>query len=74
MAQIQIAARISGTRDGVDWPAVGEIISVPDDEAADLIRLGFAKPVEKNSAVPVVEKAVARTPEKRTLTKESTGL
>jgi len=36
--------------------------------------LGFAKPVEKNSAVPVVEKAVARTPEKRTLTKESTGL
>jgi hypothetical protein len=53
---------------------VGEIISVPDDEAADLIRLGFAKPVEKKSAVPVVEKAVARTPEKRTLTKESTGL
>ena len=35
MAHIQIAARISGTRDGADWPAVGEIISVPDDEAAE---------------------------------------
>ena len=74
MAQIQIAARISGTRDGVDWPVVGEIISVPDEEAADLIRLGFAKPVEKKAAVPVAEKAVAPTPEKRTMTKESTGL
>ena len=73
MAHIQIAARISGTRDGEDWPAPGELLTVSDIEADDLIRLGLAKAVERASK-PTPEKAVAPTPEKRTLTKESTGL
>lgn len=54
MAKVEITARISGSRDGADWPAVGESLTVPDEEAADLVRLGFAKilvkPVER--AVP----------------------
>jgi hypothetical protein len=65
--------RISGSRDGADWPAPGELLTTTEDEAADLIRLGLAKAVERG-AKPVVEKAIAPTPEKRTLTKESTGL
>jgi hypothetical protein len=34
---------VSGTRDGKEWPAVGETITVPADEAAQLIATGIAK-------------------------------
>jgi hypothetical protein len=54
MANIEITARISGTRNGVDWPAIGEALTVPDDEAADLVRMGLVrivpKPVERATA------------------------
>ena len=60
MAKIEILARISGPRDGVDWPAVGDTLTVPDDEAADLVRLGFAKVLGKP-----VERAVAPKAETR---------
>lgn len=39
---VTMRRQISGTRDGVDWPAPGETIDVPDDEAATLIALGHA--------------------------------
>ena len=38
---ILMVARISGTRNGVDWSAPGETIDLPDDEAAQLIRAGL---------------------------------
>lgn len=60
MAKIEITARISGTRNGDDWPSVGESINVPDDEAADLVKLGFAKILAKP-----VERAVAPKAETR---------
>lgn len=37
---------ISGTRDGEPWPGRGECISLPDDEAASLIRTGMAMPAD----------------------------
>ena len=40
---ITMRRQISGSRDGVDWPAPGESIDVPDDEAASLIGLGLAE-------------------------------
>jgi len=40
---VTMRRQISGTRDGVDWPAPGETIDVPDDEAAGLIALGHAE-------------------------------
>lgn len=40
---ITMRRQISGTRDGVDWPAPGGTIDVPDDEAATLISLGHAE-------------------------------
>lgn len=40
---VTMRRQISGTRDGVDWPAPGETIDVPDDEAATLIALGHAE-------------------------------
>ncbi len=39
---VTMRRQISGTRDGVDWPAPGETIDVPDEEAASLIALGHA--------------------------------
>lgn len=47
--RITLIAHITGTRNGVDWPALGETIDVPDSEAADLIgsRLAVEAPAEK---------------------------
>ncbi len=40
---VTMRRQISGTRDGVDWPAPGGTIDVPEDEAAQLIALGHAE-------------------------------
>lgn len=59
--------QISGTRDGAQWPARGEAIDLPDDEAAALIAQGAAveaddqpatKPARR-SGKPAGEKADA---------------
>lgn len=68
--KIQIAAVISGTRNGVDWPAPGEILDVPADEAEQLIAHRLAvKPeaAEKpaRGSKPEPEKATARKTETR---------
>ena len=60
MAKIEMTARISGSRDGVDWPAIGESLTVPDEEAADLVRLGFARIVAKPAERATAPKAESR--------------
>lgn len=60
--KVQIIARISGLRNGVDWPAPGEYITLPDSEAKDMIGAGIARAPE---AAP--ETAVARKAETATL-------
>ena len=35
--QVKMVARISGTRDGEDWPAPGEILECGDAEGAELL-------------------------------------
>lgn len=40
---IKMTANITGTRNGVDWPAPGETVDVPDGEAADLVAVGLAE-------------------------------
>jgi hypothetical protein len=42
--RIEMRAQLSGTRDGVEWPAPGEVVDLPDDEAAQLIADGLAQP------------------------------
>lgn len=42
MSSIKLKVQITGTRDGVDWPAPGTVIDLPDDEAATLITNGLA--------------------------------
>lgn len=65
MAEVKMIQQISGTRNGVDWPAPGETVDVPEWEAADLVSNGFAEPVlsgraETRTAEPV--KRATKTP------------
>lgn len=40
--RIVLLTKISGTRDGEEWPEVGSRLSLPDDEARSLIANGLA--------------------------------
>ncbi len=55
--RVVMCARISGTRNGDEWPAIGGEVDVPDAEAVDLLNAGLAvaaesAPVEKATAKP----------------------
>lgn len=54
--RVKMRHQISGTRDGVAWPAPGEEIDLPDDEAVTLLRQGMAEAIEDKAAP---EKATA---------------
>ena len=75
MPKVEMLVLISGTRNGVDWPGVGEPIDVPAQEAADLVANGFARALGGKSVQAEPEKAtVRRKPESRGgLTKDSLG-
>lgn len=70
MALVKMLTQISGMRDGVEWPAVGESIDVPSTEADDLVRMSLAAKVapaktERAIVEPKVETAtVKRAPAK----------
>jgi len=53
MAKVKMVARISGTRNGEDWPAPGEVADVPADEAAALIAAGLASAAGGKEAAAV---------------------
>ncbi|MHA7292621.1 hypothetical protein [Arthrobacter sp. HLT1-21] len=52
--KVRMVGRISGTRDGKDWPAPGEIISLPEDEALGLLANGMAvdPSIEETATTP----------------------
>jgi hypothetical protein len=57
--RVEMRAKITGTRNGVDWPEVGDVIEVPASEAAALIRQFNAIPAPEQ----VVEVATEPEPE-----------
>lgn len=56
MATIKMLANISGTRDGVEWPALGGTIDLPTDEADALVAAGLGRIID----APKVERATPR--------------
>ena len=58
MAKVTMLAKVSGTRDGVQWPEVGGIIDVSEGEAIGLISGGLAIPYKEGEPV---EFAVVKT-------------
>lgn len=57
MPVIRMLGRVSGTRDGVDWPARGELLTVDQVEAEHLVAAGLAVLVDELGSAPVVESA-----------------
>ena len=43
--KVRMRTQITGTRNGEDWPALGEVINLPAEEARDMIHSGIAEPV-----------------------------
>ena len=41
--RIRMKQNITGTRNGLEWPAVGTVIEIRDNEGADLIAAGLAE-------------------------------
>lgn len=69
MALVRMIVKLSGTRDGVEWPAVGAVLECPAEEAAQLIGTHLAvdatparsaAPVESATASPAPETAAAK--------------
>lgn len=66
--QVRMVAAISGTRDGQDWPSIGETLTVPAEEGAQLCAAGLAVPVKaapETAAAPAPETADAPKPRRR---------
>lgn len=64
--KVRFVQKITGTRDGVEWPDVGDVVSLEAAEADELEAQGF---VVKVAAEKKVEAAAEdRTVEKKALT------
>ncbi len=64
--KVRMTANITGCRNGVNWPAPGEEIDLPDNEAAEMCAAKYAEPVAEK---PKAEKRPAA--EKRTETRKA---
>jgi len=68
--RVIMRARITGTRNGVEWPAPGEPVDLPQDEAELLVANGLAVADESKPAKKVaVETAAVEAPETAATTK-----
>lgn len=61
MPTVKMVGHITGTRDGVDWPAAGGLLVVDEVEAAHLVEAGLASVVDdvRPSKQSTVEVAMA---------------
>jgi len=54
--RVTMKAAVSGSRNGQSWPAIGETIDLPDEEAVHLVEAKIAEPAgEDESEKAVVE-------------------
>ena len=60
--KIKMRVSITGTRDGQEWPAAGETIDLPADEATALVDAGLAE-AASTAATAKVETAAVEAPE-----------
>jgi hypothetical protein len=69
--KVKMLTQISGVRDGKPWPAEGDTIDVPADEAKSLCESLVAEPVDSRGSKTETAKK-ADTSEKRTGTSHMT--
>ncbi|MFJ1765061.1 hypothetical protein ACIOD2_32370 [Amycolatopsis sp. NPDC088138] len=53
--RVTMKASVSGSRDGQSWPAIGETVDLPDEEAVHLCGAGIAAPAGDEDEAAVVE-------------------
>ena len=65
--KIRMRIQISGTRSGVEWPPLGGILEVDDEEGRHLVEGGMAEPVTdfRDAETAVVPKAEERSKESK---------
>ncbi|GAB3884572.1 hypothetical protein [Terrabacter terrigena] len=68
--KVRLTSEISGSRDGKPWPAAGEEIDLPADEAASLVASGAAVPAGRGAGD--VETAVVLDPATEARVKHAT--
>lgn len=56
--KVRMKQQLTGSRNGLRWPAPGEVIDVLDAEAVDLLAAGLAEAV-KDAPKPKTEKRPA---------------
>ena len=61
--RVTMKARITGTRNGVDWPAPGETVDLPQGEAEQLVANGLAVADAQPAKRAAVETAAVEAPE-----------
>ena len=65
--KVRMKQQLTGSRNGLRWPAPGEVIDVLEVEAADLVGAGLAEPVKAEKPADKAEKrpAAPKNVEKR---------
>lgn len=53
--QVRLLVDITGTRDGEDWPARGEVVDLPADEATHMLTAGLVEEVGSKVETAAVE-------------------
>ena len=64
--KVIMRVNISGTRNGIEWPPMGETVELPDAEAVDLLNARTAKPVPVEIEVATMPTAPKRQTRRRT--------
>lgn len=57
--KVRMKQQLTGSRNGLRWPAPGGVIDVLDVEAADLLASGIAEPVKAEKPADKAEKRPA---------------
>lgn len=65
--RVRMKADVSGTRNGESWPTRGQIVDLPDDEAASYLYAGVVEVIDD---IPPVETADTKTTPKRKTSQE----
>ena len=71
--KVMMRYQLSGSRNGVDWPAPGEILDVPKEEAESLLASGVAvdpKDKVETASGPLTTESAAVTVEQTAMVKK----
>lgn len=61
--RVKMIVQLSGTRDGKPWPGRGEVVDLPDEEAAQMCASGMAETAKSGTEKAVPAKAETTEPE-----------